>query len=244
MKTLKKILLFSSFILLFFSLNAQKEILYEDVDSYDVFKKKKFGPNGKNFLYSYLGMSFFTPAPYETQFPVKYGLSNCFKFGYKYKLKIFKWLSVGTDLNYKANFFRLNDYFFFFYNVNQNEKLVTHIVGSEFFFRFNIGKTGNTLGNYFDIGAFGGYLFGNIYTVKVKNKNPTNFEARKQKFYYRGIDFFEPFHYGPMFRVGIRKVSFIAKYRLTDFLNSKTLLETSGFDLPKLSFGIEYAIFF
>lgn len=243
MKTYKKITLLALLSLMFLNMNAQREILSEDVDNYTVFQKQKFGPNSSRFTYNYLRLAFFTPEIYDAQLPIKYGTSFEFSYGIKQKFKLTSWLATGMDLNWSVLNYNLQDTFLYSIENKQKEKLTLGVVGAELFFRINFGKTGNTLGKYVDLGGFGYANISNRYTIFTKNNNPSVYQASSEKFIYRGMDLYNTFNYGALVRFGVNKFAVVVKYRYSDLFNDNGLQISSNLDLPKFTIGMEFGVF-
>ncbi|MBN2664209.1 MAG: hypothetical protein JXR68_11215 [Bacteroidales bacterium] len=241
---MKKIIL-TTLIIASFAIDAfsQREILYEDVDNYTVYQKQKFGVNGKYFFYNYASIDFLMPSVYEKQLPVRYGQNYHFSYGFKFKFKIFNWLSLGTDFNYSFKNIAFDDIFLFEVNGKQKDKLLINSLGTELFFRTIIGRAGNSMGKFIDFGGFGSVNFSNIYTIKITNNNPLGLQAKKEKLQYKNINIVEPFLYGALFRVGVGHFSLSAKYRFSDLLKNTALQETNNIDLPKFTIGVEIGLF-
>lgn len=232
-------------IIAFFAIDSysQREILNEDVDNYTVYQKQKFGVNGKYFFYNYASIDFLMPSIYEKQLPVKFGQSYGFSYGFKFKFKIFNWVSLGTDFNYSFKNIAFDDVFLFEINDKQKDKLLINSLGTELFLRINLGKTGNSMGKFIDLGGFGSGNLSNTYTIIIKNKNPLGLQAQKEKYQYKNMNIENLFSYGALFRIGVGHFSVSAKYRFSDLLNNTAFQETNNIDLPKFTIGIEAGLF-
>lgn len=241
---------FKIFLTLLFSLSisvnaiAQKEILFENVDDYNVFEKQAYGPNGKHFLYNYVSLDFATPSVYEDQFKIKYGASYGFSYGLRYKYKVLKWFSVGSGLNYSFQNYVFDDVFLHKLYDNQTDRLTLNNIGSELFFRFNIGKTGNSMGKYIDLGALGYLNYCSSYFIKTQKEEFLGIESQKTTTKYKCVNTNNLINYGAFFRIGTGHFAFYAKYIFSDQLKQQIQNDfTSNLDLPKFSVGIELGIF-
>ncbi len=247
MKNYKNILLLIFVIILSLPIFAQRDVLNENVDDYTVFQKQKFGANGKYFAYNYFQLGFYTPAITGNQYDINYGQSFIISYGYKFKLKIFRFLAIGSDLSYSIHNYNLDKNFIFLFDQNQKEKLTVSTFGTELFFRLNFGKTGNSLGKYLDLGAYGAYNFSNNYIIKIHHSNPTFMQAKNERFEYKNIDLIEKIQYGAICRIGINKFSLLFKYRFSDLLKDNIFSIYMNMvpynDMPKFSAGFEYSLY-
>ncbi|MEA3452575.1 MAG: hypothetical protein U9Q83_11840 [Bacteroidota bacterium] len=236
-----KILLVILSLFIYSSTIAQDTLIVEDIDNYDVFEKSYFGPNSKHFLFIYQTVNIFTPSVVGDQYSVKYLSSYEYFYGIKYKLKIFKWFSNGISFNYNIQNIKLKEQLTNGYPENMNDKIIFHNFGAEYFWRFSIGKNGNTIGKYIDFGVWEKYMIGNRYTIKYESNNPL-YSSNSQKEVYKGIDLFNPYTYGASFRFGSKQFAFVANYTISDVFSQATMQTKNIFDLPKLSVGIEIAV--
>lgn len=242
MKFYKIILISTILLLLFIELNAQKEILSENVDAYKVFTEKKFGPNSKFFVYNYISLSYFLPAIKDQQIDIKYGKSYNFTYGLRFKYKIAKILSIGSSINYSwSNLLLKTSFLPYLVPNNGQEKLVVHTLGSEIFTRITFCRTGNSFGKYLEIGIFGHYIAGNTLIMKQINSKPINLQARKYVSKHKGIDLYRGFQYGPELKIGIKNIALIFRYRYSTMFNDNILQFKN--DIPKLSVGLEIYLF-
>lgn len=227
------------------SVFSQKEIIHEKVGDYDYFKTQKFAVNGTHFVYNYMAIDFFTPSIYGQQIDVKYRESLSFTYGLKYKLRVFNWLATGLDINYNIQSYRLKKSFMYspLANENVSEKLSFGDIGSEYYLRFNIGKHGNSMGNYFDFGVFGYYNLSNKHIVDIKNTNSIVFLSEDQSITNKKLSYISKFHYGGVLRIGFDKYAIVAKYRISDIFTSDFMQTMNYTDLPRLSIGFEFGMF-
>lgn len=216
---------------------TQQKVFEKSVDD-DLFTSDK-GPNKKSFKHFYIQYSAF-PIDYSGA-QIKFLSSNSFGIGYRYKYKLAKSYSLGVEINYLRNN----------YNLKQNgqkrvpnsfthtkENLKTNNLSIEAYQRINIGKTGNMLGLYFDLGGYVGYIFSpsHIYKDDV-DVNEYNSEIRITKF--RNLNYVESISYGLRSRVGYNKLGLIVDYRLSNLLKN-------SFKYPKLpdwSVGLQLSVF-
>lgn len=227
------------------NLFAQHEVISENVSEYDYFSTQKYGVNGTHFFWGYYDIHFYTPSIYGEQINVKYGQTYGFSYGIKYKLQIFNWLATGLDANYNFENYTLKDRFLNTASPSKDvvEKIGMNNLGSEFYLRFFIGKRGNTMGKYLDLGAFGAFNFANNHNIKIKNASPNYYFSQQQKISNKNLAYILNLQYGGVFRLGYNKYAIVAKYRLSDIF-SQDFKQTFGFEeLPRLSIGFELNIY-
>jgi hypothetical protein len=223
-------------ILLAFSLGvfAQEILLQQNVKA-DTIQPSR-GPNLKNFTYGYIGLGF----PFYTNEAVNYTrpvLSATFDIGIRYKRKFTNYLALGLDLGLISTGYKIKQKepkTFPGTIVNDKEKFQISSLASSVFFRFNIGRRGNYIGNYLDMGAYGGWNF----QKKYKTIN-TNEDGEKVRESITRLKYVEAFSYGLLARVGIGRYALSAGYRLSDIFKSSYAVP----ELPRLIVGIEVGLF-
>ena len=150
------------FIIILTAANAafsQEAILDENVAAYYE-TEKNFGQNRKHYIHFYLGTEF-AAGPAEN-IKIRYGNSGSTILGVRYKRKILNFYAIGLDLNYHHTNFRIdekNDTFLDLV-IHSKERLVFDMAGLEFYNRINIGKRGNFIGNFVDLGLYTNYIIG------------------------------------------------------------------------------------
>ena len=119
-------------------------------------------------------------------------------------------------------------------NINDKEKIQVNLVESSAWLRINMGRRGNFIGNYLDLGGFGGWNF----QKKHKTIN-TNAEDEKVKVSTSKLKYVENFSYGFIARVGASRYALSAQYRLSDLFKSSYAMP----ELPRLIIGFELGLF-
>ena len=228
----------SIFMVLLLSLSmgafSQEILLHQDVKSDSI--RPTRSPNLKNFTYGYLGLGFplYTN---ESDNYTKPGVSSAFDFGVRYKRKFTNFLALGLALGMNATAFKIKqgasktvpD------TVNNDkEKFQVNSLPGSAFLRFNVGRRGNYIGNYLDLGAYGSWNFGKKH--KTTNKNA---QGEKVKVLTSKLTYVEDFSYGVLARIGAGRYALTAAYRLSDIFTSSSLMP----ELPRLSLGIEVGLF-
>ncbi len=175
---------------------------------------------------------------------INFWKSGEYIIGYRYKRKLNSFYSVGYDVHFKVDNFTLNaaDLFSNIDNPRvagtvKKHHILNNSINLELYQRFNIGPRGNTLGSYFDIGAYG-QLNHSVKEVKVLENEDANAFAGKERQIFRKLDYIERFGYGLTCRIGYNKWALYGKYRLSDYFKGSYDLP----ELPRLKVGIEFAI--
>jgi len=230
MKRLLTIILFSISLCTF----SQDILLHQNVKADTI--RPTYGPNLSNFFYGYIGLGF----PLYTNETVNYtkpGVSSNFDLGLRYKRKITNYLATGLELGLTTAGYKLKqtdpktipDTV-----VNDKEKFQISTIMSSGYVRINVGRRGNYIGNYLDIGAYGGWNF------QKKHKTTNGNEAgEKVKLSTTQLKYVENFSYGLLARIGISRYALTAHYRLSDIFKSSYAMP----ELPRLIVGIEVGLF-
>ncbi|MCF8379350.1 MAG: hypothetical protein K9H49_07220 [Bacteroidales bacterium] len=240
---MKKILFLTAFLLAFHFTQAQDVVLEKDVS--DQYKGTK-GPNMRHFKHFYLGLGTILDFDEEAGSAINPLKSNQFIVGRRYKLKLASFYSIGYDINFKINKYGLigeDQDTLKPYNplavegVEEKHSLSSSALGMDVYMRFNMGKRGNKLGKYVDLGFSGQWNITNVqeYTL-INNDDPY---VGKSRIINRRLSFVEPFSYGPTARIGFNKVSVYGYYRLSDHFKSSFNMA----ELPRLSVGMQLALF-
>lgn len=221
-------------ILLSFRAFTQEILLQQNVQA-DTIRPSR-GPNLKNYFHGYIGIGF----PLYTNEDVTYtktGTSTQFDFGLRYKRRFTNYFAMGADFGINTTAYKIKqqagktvpDTI-----INKKEKFQLSTVTSSLFARINVGRRGNYVGNYLDLGAYGSWNIAKKH--KTTNKNA---EGEKVKVLTSRLKYFEDYSYGLFARIGISRYAFTAHYRLSDiFIPSYAMPE-----LPKLIVGVEVGLF-
>ncbi len=230
MKNLFSIIL----VLLSIEVFSQDILLQQNVKADSI--RPTYGPNLKNYMHGFVGLGF----PFYTNEGLNYtkpGASINFDFGVRYKRKVTNFLAMGIDLGLNTASYKIkqNDSKTVPDNViNDKEKIQVNSIVSAAWLRINIGRRGNFIGNYLDLGAYGGWNF----QKKHKTTN-TNNDGEKIKVSTSKLKYIESFSDGIMARIGTSQYSLTANYRLSDLFKSSYAMP----ELPRLIIGVEVGLF-
>lgn len=223
-------------ILLSFTLGAfpQDILLQQNVKADSI--RPTYGPNLANFIHGYIGLGF----PLHTNKTIDYtkaGASSDFDLGLRYKRKITNYLAVGLEMSLNATSYKLKqsepktipDTV-----VNDKEKFQISTLSGSGYVRINVGRRGNYIGNYLDLGTYAGWNF------QKKHKTTNGNEAgEKVRLSTTRLKYIENFSYGFLARIGVNRYALTAKYRVSDIFDSSYEIP----ELPRLIVGIELGLF-
>ncbi len=219
--------------------HAQQIVLEEDIAGDSLYDT--WGPNELHFLHFYNGLGFVIGPGEGDSLEVASGFSYQFSTGLRYKLRVSSWYAMGLDLQYRNTRYRLaQDSTKNFPNnaLHKREAIVDNAFELEYYNRFNIGRRGNVVGNYVDIGVFGsyGFAFRHRYVNKTDQANPDG--AKVTRVVNRQLNYMNPVNYGVKARLGFSMFSFYGRYRISNIVK-----KNRGFgELPRLMIGIEIGV--
>ena len=224
-------------ILLFSNLSvfAQKQIIHQNLKQ-DTLKVNK-GPNGQRFSHTYLIVGGIVP---DSKI-IDAARSHEFGIGWLKKRKINNVISLGFDFAFSYRNYRIVDTSYYALppgSTLQKERLYTRNFQLKPWVRINIGKHGNTLGKYIDLGAFGEWSFARTHYYKFENPKGTP-EGVKGEYLLKKHDWFLPFNYGAMVRIGMNKWSLFGMYRVSDMFKQNVFFK----EMPRITAGVNYAIY-
>lgn len=226
-----------SLIILFSNHNvySQKQIIHQNLKQ-DTLKINR-GPNAKKYSYSYIIVGGVVPDSKV----VDATWCHEFGFGWLKKRKLNNTFSLGYDFSFSYRNYRIKDTTYYALPAGASlikERLYTRNLQLKPWLRINVGKRGNTLGNFIDIGAFGEWSFARTHYYKFENPKGTP-EGVKGEYLLKKHNWFLPFNYGAMLRIGFNKWSFYGMYRLSDMFKSNIYFK----EMPRITAGVNYAIY-
>jgi hypothetical protein len=205
-----------------------------------------FGANKRHYVHAYINTGFMLTSSDGSGGDIIYGKSHSITPGVRYKLKISEVFAVGASLNYTYNVWHLRQTDdkqipnTILYN---KEKLLNHNLGADAFFRFNLGKRTNTVGNFIDLGAYGEWSYSNArkYYINVDlHLDPRAFD------YYittqKNLVYLEKLNYGLTARFGYGKYIIFGRYRMTDIFTPEFKEAISTTEFPRLIIGFEIGL--
>ncbi len=226
-------LLFSS------TLFSQEVLMDETPDS--LYTPKKWGPNRANYVHFYVAYGMAAGLPEGNAFDLKYSLSREWRFGVRYKRRICNHYAMGLDLSLSSYRYRIlqnNSKQFPDSLLHEKQYLQLPTVGLEYFNRINIGRRGDRIGNYLDLGAYATYTYSPTLTF-IDKLSPSFQGASEAKVELSELDYITDTQWGFKARLGINRYVLWASYRMSDWL------KTTGkhVDLPRTTVGLEIGLF-
>ncbi len=221
---------------------GQTVLMHEKISDYD-FDVPKRGPNFRHFTHLFVGFAFYIPIQNENQIDCVYGASTSFSVGYRYKYKITNFVAIGAGLHYTNDIFTITqneNKIFPNKQLHKRERMRFNSLGAGAFIRFNIGKRGNIIGRFVDLGGYYDWIFvaKHVFKNRIEKTNPNYAGHGKEKVVLSALNYVRNFHYGFRGRLGINRFVLTASYRLDDLLNCKY----APLFLPRLNVGLEIGL--
>ncbi len=213
---------------------SQEIVFSEDVASDTV--RPTRGPNLKKFMHPYIAIGF----PFHTDEALDYtkaGASSVFDYGVRFKRKLNNTFAVGMDIsmNWAAYKIKQKDGKSVPDSIRHDqEKFQVNSLTPAVYARINVGRRGNYIGNYLDLGAYGSWNFRRAHKTTDKNSQDELVKVMTTR-----LDYMEPLSYGVLARIGVNRYVLTARYRLSDLFTESSKLP----ELPRLSAGIEFGLF-
>lgn len=238
MKKIFLLLCYSSF--LYISPVFAQDVLLEQSLANDTISNNK-GPNKKNFAHFFIGLGLTIGQPEKKGADIITGLSQNYQVGYRHKFKINNFYSFGGELFYQSIGYRLKqDSAKLLPNnvLHDKESISIKSLNGAIYNRINVGKRGNYIGNFIDIGAFAGWNFTATHNSVDKHQVANNAGASVTEVINRGLIFTEDFQYGLHARIGFNKIVFWCSYRLSNTFKAKYIYP----QMPPLTAGIQIGL--
>lgn len=210
------------FLSAFTKANAQDVLFREDREKSPV--DSLFGANQKHYFHLFLGTGFIAGNS-EGDIAVRYRNSIEFISGFKYKLKLNRFLSVGADIGYRYTKFAISQRDIIDFpdtilvtgrNTHESEKFGFHALPLGVFLRFNFDpRRGNTTGHYLELGGTGDWVFSKEYVVDDVLDDKT-----KRKTRFTGLPFVNPLQYHASAKIGMRWLALGVRYRFSEYFKT------------------------
>ena len=227
-----KTLLFILFLCISACAYPQKIVLSQDIKSDTI--RPANGPNLKNYKHMYLGIGFPVFTNEELNY-TKPGTSMTVDFGFRYKRRLNNSFSILADLSANWAAYKIKqekgkaipDT-----TINDKAKFKVNSLSPSVYARINVGRRGNYIGNYLDLGVYGSWNWKKSYKTvnKIENSQVEHKEINR-------LSYVEPLTYGCMARIGVNRYAITARYRISDLFKENNYAE-----LPRLSLGIEIGL--
>lgn len=210
---IRKLLIALILLVTFGQLNAQKVVLEREVDS--VIVRPKFGPNQSYFVHgytSYLG-HWTTNGTHELN--VVPFMSNKINLGIRAKKKLTRHTALIADVSVGFSNYRFTDAEGHLVETPNKIKEMARLYDVDLgaYARIGIGKRGDYIGRFVDLGYFLSQPFSTQYVVFTEN--PSGYKTRQldpSSGYFIGN-----WQYGPRVHIGLNRYVFVFQYRLSDY---------------------------
>ena len=212
-------------------------------------QKELTGPNTDYYQHGVFSFGYSIPMDESDSLQTRVGGSFMLEYGTRGKVKVNEWFAGVWDLSYHRMRYEIQqDSMMNLLGLGteyEKQFLVRHSLQAGIGFRINFGKRGNTLGKYLDLAGYGSWAFGNRMRI-ITEDEPTqgNFGSREQDLQFERLTFLDPLEYGVNTRVGLNKVIFWGRYRLSDIFRADAAFN-NGRQLPNimpLAVGIQFAL--
>lgn len=210
---------------------AQEYVVSEDVAIDSTIEKR--GPNRKHYRHSYMNFGSCIDAG-ENGAQVKQPRIDHFTFGVRYKRRLAEHFALGYDINYTINDYALKQQIekkIPTILLNKRERMIFNIFEGALFARINIGRRGNQLGKFIDIGGYGSVTVAHTHFTLNRLSDGSNVRTRTN-----GLKYFQRFNYGINARLGMNKIALFGHYRLSDMFYANWDFP----ELPRIMAGIEF----
>ena len=200
--------------------------------------QNKIGPNNRHYTHFYIECNYIMGLNSE-QIEIIKGLSNRIAIGNRYKIKVSPIYSLGFDGSISQTSYNLrqNTEKIFPDNIiHETEIIRFNDIELEFFNRINFRLRGNYLGEYFDIGFYGSWIFSSSQIIKENlEKNVFNFSRSVLK--NKDLSYINSFQYGLKARFGVNRYIISFRYSLSKLTDWDINLR-----LPPFSIGVQIGL--
>ena len=213
---------------------GQNILLKEDVNADTI--PQTLGPNLKHFRHLYLGYNFALDDSKGKGATIDHFASFDYCVGFRYKRKISRHYAMGLDVYYHKTSYALKQDSTKMLpdkNLHHTERMIFNNFGLGYFNRINIGRSGNFMGRYLDLGFDVDWTY---RLVHYTSDNAPNGNVIQTKI--RGLNYYHSYNYGLYARFGYNRYVISAGYRLSDlFIKSANYPE-----LPRLTAGVQLGL--
>ena len=139
--------------------NDATETLMDEKNVTEAYTPSSTGPNRKWHRQIYLQLGFMADNP-NAGAAIRYGLSTQWGFGFRIKRRLNNTFALTNDWGYRSTTFNLkqeNTKIVPDLKQHRTEKIDFHSITTALHLRINVGRRGNYVGNFLDLGGYGGY---------------------------------------------------------------------------------------
>lgn len=243
-----KNLILPVFIYLSLSGLSQEPVLEKDVREQLKRNASDWGPNTRHFWSDHIGFGVILPINRNDSMSIRDGMqSKHIHIGWRYKLKLNSTFSLGADIAYQRQQYRIaqskDKSIFSGGKEFENQKLIFNGIGGGFFFRINFDKRGNRLGRYLDLAGEMNYIFAEKLSSKEKTDPAVSGGSEVVITNQTNLDYTKEIQAFGVVRFGWDRIAIFGKYRLSDIFNrSENFYQNQTIpELPLISVGLEWS---
>ena len=219
------------------ALFSQKILLDKDVSkAYKILH----GPNSSSFKQFFFGTGIIPAENNNSGAEINTWKSGYLIVGFRQKFKVMSFYSLGYEIEYsnlRYNLKQNEDKTFPDVTLHDNERLKFNSLGISAFNRVNIGKRGNIIGKFIDVGAYANWVYRTVHSAKDDDYDAENMsDVRVVK--NIGLKYISNYQYGLIARAGINWIALKGTYRLSDLFKTKYDLP----ELPRFQIGFEITL--
>lgn len=242
-----KTIIFIITICLFTNFAFAQKVLMEK-KTIDLYKDEiKKGPNLRHYHHLYINFGLTNNQSEGSGCGVIPYKSNTFATGLRYKLRLNNIMALGYNVQFSYYTYHLKQdslkKFIPNNNLHKKEKIRFNNLGAELYLRLNIGKRGNLVGRFLDLGLYGDRAIRvkHIYLDKADADNNSD-NAGVIKTSNRKLNYINKINYGVRARIGVNRYVISMGYRMSDFFKEKFHNQDIDAEFPRYCFAIEIGL--
>lgn len=202
--------------------------------------RQTFGPNRRHFRHLYVAVLPVLGQPARPGATLRPLTSAELNLGLREKLQLVGPLALGADLRYaylRYSLAQRADKVLPDATLHHREALALHRFDLEGWLRLRFGQRGNTVGQYVDLGGWGGWV---AATAHHTEDQPGNGRAKRLSITETGLPYLGRWTYGVGGRLGSQRLALTARYRLNDTFRPAW---RGGYpELPRWLLGLEIGV--
>lgn len=209
---------------------------FYEVDSTDY--ETTFGPNTPYYQHGFISLGWSIPSDESDSLRSKLG-GIFLEYGSRGKLKISENFALGWEASYQFSSINIvqdsTKNLLSLGNEYEKQQLKKHALNLGTHLRFNVGRRGNKLGKYLDLGGYVNYSIGSRLTIETEeDRSANNFGSSRQRLVLKRLNFTNPLEYGLNARLGLNGFIIWGRYRLSDSFQRREEVN-NGIQLPNLT---------
>jgi hypothetical protein len=214
--------------------SAQQVLLSRNVLADTI--KPRFGQNMRNFVHVYGGLGMMAGNSSAKGADMVYVMSPNLDIGVRYKLKIARYYAIGAEFSYNLYSYKImQDAGKIFPDTIRHdaERIIFSNLSMGFYNRISLGKTGNYIGKFIDLGVYGDWIHYADHFTRDKLEN-----GNIERIHTSGLSWVKHWQYGVYAHFGITRYVLFVKYRLSDLFDDNYNYP----ELPRWTVGLQIGI--